>query len=773
MSRIALSRGWKLARVPTSNEWSSQQTGKSVDAPHDAMIGLPRSAKNPSGPSGAYYPGSEAAYEKTLSVPEEWRGKVVLLESDGIYMNATVRVNRNIAARQPYGYSPFVADLTPYLRAGEDNLLRVTADNSAQPNSRWYSGTGMIRDLWLHVLDPLHFAVWGTAVTTSLEEGAAVVACAVRVENAGDAVSAKVCATLLDADGKAAATAEACIDAPKDGEATANASLSLSKPNLWTPDTPYLYTLRLELMQDGRVIDTQDILCGVRSVDFSVKNGFRLNGQTMKLKGGCVHHDCGILGAAAYADAEERKIRLLKASGFNAVRCAHNPPSAAFLDACDRLGMLVIDEAFDCWREGKNPYDYNLYFENWWKRDMKAMIDRDRNHPSIILWSTGNEIVERGGISEGYRWARELADYTRELDPSRDVTNALCDIWNAQGDDPFAEKTPRFAEPLDVSGYNYLIGRYDKDAELYPDRIICATETYPKFALEYWDKVEQYDHIIGDFVWTSLDYIGEAGIGHTRFDGKKADGLGGFPWRIANCGDIDICGFKRPQSYFRDCVWGISDKPYIAVHDPAHYGEEESVSRWGWPQVFASWDWAGYEGKPLCVDVYSRAEQVELLLNGKPVGTACAGKANHYTASFEFAYEPGELTAIETSGGKETARAILRTPGAAASIALTPDAESACAGWGHLVYISAELLDGAGQRMTASDDVISFSVSGGGELIACGNSDPQDDGNYTDSRNKLYEGRALAIVRTKDGSESIAISAFVADVPAGALVVKR
>lgn len=776
MSRILYSRDWEVARMPSSNSWGAQTIGTAIDAPHDAMIGLARGADARSGSSGGFYPGCEIAYEKTLAAPEEWRGKSVILEADGIYMNAAVRCNQSIAAQRPYGYSPFTADLTPYLRFGEDNLLRVTASAGAQPNSRWYSGAGMYRDVWLHVLDPLHFAIWGTAVSSDLSGGGAAVSVKAKVENAGAGAQAQVRAALVDASGKTVITAETGIAMQEKVEAVAELTLMCADPMLWSPETPYLYTVRVELVRGGDVVDEQRIPFGIRSIDFSAKTGFRLNGKTTKLKGGCVHHDCGIVGAAAFADAEERKVRLLKQSGFNAVRCAHNPPSAAFLDACDRLGMLVIDEAFDCWREGKNPYDYHLYFTEWWRRDMEAMILRDRNHPSIILWSTGNEIIERSGVSEGYRYARELAEYARELDPTRGITNALCPLWKPEekGDfELFARQTGPFAEPLDVVGYNYLIDRYDWDAKALPERIICATETFPKDAFEYWEKVEQYDHIIGDFVWTSLDYIGEAGIGHTRYDGKAANGLMGYPWRLAYCGDIDICGFKRPQSYYRDCVWGISKAPYIAVHDPEFYGQEETVSRWGWPRVFASWDWKGYEGKPVCVDIYSEAEKVELLLDGVSVGTAAAGKANRYIAAFTLDYKPGELTAVAYDGGKEVSRAKLRTPGAPAILRLTPDFPEVGAGHGRLAYITAELLDGAGDRLTASDCMIGFSVSGGGELLATGNSDPADEGIYTDSRQRLYEGRALAVVRTKDGDEPIVVNAFVGGVPAASVTIGR
>lgn len=738
MNKQCFNRGW---------EFRFNGETASVDLPHDYSIIQKREPDCPSLADGGYFPGGIADYVKTLSAPEEWRGKAVILEFEGVYMNATVRVNRHIAAFRPYGYTGFHCDISRFIDYGKDNEISVNVNNGALPNSRWYSGSGIYRNVWLTVGQSPYIKPYGIYITTPVITGGyADVAVETVLECDCPAGSVTVRSVILNAAGQELASVES-------GEI--RQSLRLENPALWSVEDPVLYTLRSEVRKDGVPVDSEETKFGVRSVSVDAKRGFMLNGRPMKLKGGCVHHDCGILGSASFARAEERKVELLKQSGFNAVRCAHNPPSIAFLDACDRLGMLVMDEAFDMWREKKQPYDYHLYFADWWQRDMAAMVLRDRNHPSVVFWSTGNEIIERNGRSDGYALAKELADFVRGLDPTRPVTNGLCELWDdlyAEGlEDPFAELTKDFAAPLDVAGYNYLLYRYEKDHELFPDRVIAGTETHAKDAYDYWTAVEKNDHVIGDFVWTALDYLGEAGIGRVLRGDDKNHG-GAYPWHQAWCGDIDICGYKRPQSYYRDFVWGIGKEPFIAVYRPEFYGVKTELYHWAWADVTGRWDWPGFEGKPVEIEVYSGGDEVELLLNGVSLGKKPAGKPNRYLARFETVYQPGELTAVTYENGRRICETTLKTAGEPARISLQADRRK-LSSFNDLAFVTAEIVDANGDIVHRACDTLRFTVTGAGVLQAVGSNNPVSEESYAGDERKAHEGRAVAVVRAKEAGD--------------------
>ncbi|MBO3769188.1 MAG: DUF4982 domain-containing protein [Candidatus Brockarchaeota archaeon] len=754
-----------------------------VDLPHDFSIIQKRDPNAPGGPGNGFFPGGMATYEKTLFIPEEWKGKKIVLEFEGVYMNATVHFNNNLVARHPYGYTSFLCDLTPYLLYGKDNIIRVFVNNSAHPNTRWYSGSGIYRHVWLFVGEKICIPPWGVYVTTpKVSSNASIVSVKTTVENNSDiATTVTVRSTLLTASGSEVAKGEVELKVPANGSAEASQDLEILSPELWSLENPFLYILRSEIIQDGEVIDETTTNVGIRSISFDVKEGFKLNGVPIKLRGGCVHHDCGILGAAAYDRAEERKVELLKANGFNAVRCAHNPPSPAFLDACDRLGMLVIDEIFDCWREAKNPNDYSMYFEDWWQRDLASMILRDRNHPSIIMWSIGNEVPELTGLSEGYAYARKLADFIRSLDNTRAITCALTEssLYSLAKtpdrkipDELWIEHSSKFTEALDVVGYNYMLHRYESDGRNFPNRIICGTESFPQMAYDYWEAVERFPYVIGDFVWTAIDYLGEAGLGRVSYEEGEFSFLGSYPWHVAFCGDIDICGFKRPQSYYRDCVWGISKAPYIAVHRPESYNKKPRISRWGWPDVVSSWTWPGYEGKPILVDVYSVNSEVELLLNGKSIGRKPAGKPNRYIASFETVYEPGELMAVGYENGVEVSRSVLRTAGKPARIILKPDRSVLKAEFGDLSYVAVELVDAAGNLCHNATNNIYFTVYGVGSILAVGNSNPVSEEMYIGNQRRAYEGRAMVVIRADGEPGEIVLTATADGLPPASVVIQ-
>jgi beta-galactosidase len=776
--RKCIDNNWRFYPGGESPFFGVSNDGLAIDLPHDYSLIQKREPHTLGGASNGFFPGGLGCYKKTLFVPQEWENKKIGLEFEGVYMNATVHVNKQLAARHPYGYTGFFCDLTPYLKYGSDNHISVNVNNTLQ-NTRWYSGSGIYRHVWLEVCEPIHIAPWGVYVTTpEVAAEISTVSVQTAIENSSlTSAKVKVRSTFLTDDGVQATMAEQEIELFAGSTSEIRQSLKVSPAKLWSIDHPYLYTLKSEILKENQVIDCKLTKVGIRSISFDFEHGFRLNGATIKLKGGCVHHDCGLLGAAAYDRAEERKIELHKANGFNAIRCAHNPPSPAFLDACDRLGVLVIDEAFDSWRESKSPNDYSLFFEEWWERDLAAMIQRDRNHPCIIIWSTGNEILERDGHSGGYEYSRKLADFVRSLDNTRAITNALCPIPQVNDkatlgeDDPWGTLTEKFAAPLDVVGYNYLRHRYESDGIRYPGRIICGTETYPREAFEYWSETERLPHLIGDFVWTSMDYLGEAGLGRWWY-GERKGWLGDYPWHMAYCGDIDICGFKRPQSYYRDCVWGVSKAPYIAVYRPENYGKNPQMTAWSWPDVVASWDWPGYEGKPIRIEVYCANSEVELILNEKSLGRKPSGKPQQYKTAFETVYEAGELVAVGYEQGVETSRTILKTAGKPAAIRLTPDRRLLRVALNDLSFVTVEIVDAAGNMVHTAANEIYFSVSGVGSLAAVGNGDPLTEEMYVGNHRRVHEGRAMAVVRSTGESGAIMLTAIADGFPSASVIIE-
>jgi beta-galactosidase len=655
-----------------------------VNLPHDAMIAKPRAANDPSGTNGGFFPGSVATYRKTFFVPEAWRGQCVQLECEGVYMHAEVTVNSQLLRLQPYGYTSFVVDLTLSLVYGQENEVMVSANTTAQPNSRWYSGTGIYRHVWLRLGGNIHIQPWGVFVTTPVVNPlVSVVQVATDLASLSDCPEGVVLrSTILNAERTMVAQVETPLR-----DLSVQQTLPVEEAQLWSVDNPSLYTLQSEVLLDGMVMDTEQTVFGIRSISVDAHNGFLLNGIPLKLKGGCIHHDHGPLGAASYDRAEERKVEQLKSSGFNALRSAHNPPAPALLDACDRLGLLVINESFDCWRMGKNPHDYHMYFEEWWQRDTEAMVKRDRNHPSVIMWSIGNEILEGLGVPEGASWSRRQAEVVRNLDGTRLVTSGVLVEAMATGDfrtlftpdpvpedpeqDLWAKLTTRFAEPLDVVGYNYMPHRYAADALRFPGRVIAGTETWPHRAYDSWQETERLSHVIGDFVWTAWDYLGEAGIGKVTIDGRPS--FGAYPYHLATCGDFDICGFKRPQSFYRDLLWGVRTAPFIGVLDPECFGKPLGFTPWGWEPVSENWTFPGAEGKPIQVDIYARDEEVELFINGVAVGRKPAGAASRNKATFDVIYQPGTIEAVGYCDGKEVSRTLLETVGAPIALRLTPD----------------------------------------------------------------------------------------------------
>jgi beta-galactosidase len=714
-----------------------------VDLPHDWSIELPRRADAPSGPRGGFAQDGLGWYRKHFTVPAEWQGRRVYVEFEGVYRDAEFWLNGRALGVHPYGYTSFLLDLTPYLEPGE-NVLAVRVDNAAHEHTRWYSGSGIYRHVRLLTAGPVHVAHWGLSVTTPEVSGAqASVAAVTTVENHSDADRAlTVRWTVFDPDGHRVADAAAELTVPAGGKADAKQTLTVPHPRCWSPDAPNLYRLETEICDGAECLDREETAFGIRTIAYTSERGFLLNGQPLNMRGGCVHHDCGPLGAAAIDRAEERKIELLKASGYNAVRTAHNPPSVAFLDACDRLGMLVMDEAFDVWRAEKIPYDYHRHFDRWWRADLDSMILRDRNHPSIVVWSIGNELVERA-LPEGAEIARMLAGRVRELDPTRPVTAGICTVW---GGGAWRDTDDLFTA-LDLRGYNYRDEVYREDHERFPDSVIIAAETSPTRQYDYWKAVEELPYVVGDFVWTALDYLGEAGVGRTYLEGENANFLPDWPWTVANCGDLDLCGEKRPQSYYRDVLWHRRDTPYIGVHAPVPEGRKVLVSNWGWHDVQPSWSWPGCEGQALQVDVYFDCDEVELLLNGASLGVTPVTTEARYIATFTVPYRPGELKAIARKDGKPLAESTIHTAGLASQLRLTPDRDAVRADRNDLSYVTIEVCDAEGRLVPTTEAVFHATITGPGRIAAVANANPQNVELYAGRTHKTWRGRGLVIVQ--------------------------
>jgi beta-galactosidase len=486
----------------------NDESWRNLDLPHDWSIEGKVNPKNPTGGAGGYFPAGVGWYRKTFKAPNEWKGKDISIYFEGVYMNSEVFINGKSLGIYPYGYSSFSYNLSPYLDFGKENVISVRIDNSKQVNSRWYSGSGIYRHVWMIVTNPVHVAHWGVGITTSdFTSKKATVHVKTLVKNETSSTQSVIVKTILwNKNSKNAGNSQIKIELPANSEKEISQIINVLNPLLWTPETPYLYQAQIQVLKDKKVLDNSKTGFGIRSIKFTAENGFQLNGKTIKTNGGCVHHDNGCLGSAAFDRAEERKVELLKAAGFNAVRTSHNPPSEAFLNACDRLGLLVMEEAFDCWKIGKNNNDYSKYFNQWWQRDLEAMVLRDRNHPSVFMWSIGNEIPERGDHS-AIETAQMLANAIKKTDTDRPITSAIVD----NGKD--WSKFDTLMAVLDVAGYNYHLWSALSDHQRVPSRIIVQTESYPKDAFINWKLVQDNNFVIGDFVWTAMDYLGESGIG--------------------------------------------------------------------------------------------------------------------------------------------------------------------------------------------------------------------------------------------------------------------
>lgn len=733
-----------------------------VDLPHDWSIEDLPGTTSPfnieaiSQVNGGFTTGGTAWYRKSFTIPQDLKDKHFILMFEGVYMNAEIWLNGELLGKHPYGYTSFWFDISGKLKLEKVNVLSVKVKNEGE-NSRWYSGSGIYRHVWLQIVPPVHIATWGTYITTpQVTEKEALINIKTSVINqSGEVSKIKLVTKIKDANGleQTHIETEKTIEPGKTIEIVQE--MKLNNPSLWSTDSPILYKAISEILVSESLTDQFETEFGIRSISFDAVNGFLLNGKPMKLKGGCVHHDNGILGSKAYNRAEERRVEILKASGFNAIRSAHNPPSPAFLDACDRIGMLVIDESFDMWKEEKNPNDYHLYFSDWWKKDIESMILRDRNHPSVIMWSIGNEIPNRHK-PEVVEVAKMLGDFIRLTDSTRPITSAVNDLK--------PDKDPYFAT-LDIAGYNYASGGdhnqrnlYEIDHNRLPRRVMIGLESYPLEAFGSWMDVVDHPYVIGDFVWTAFDYIGEASIGWRGYFQKRDF----FPWNLAFCGDIDVCGWKRAQSYYRDALWK-ENKISIWITPPqpsfAINPERQSWSKWHWADAVDDWNWYGSEGKIMDVNIYSSCGQVELFLNGKSLGKKTTDRTTKYLANWQLPYEPGTLRAVGFTGKKQVTVAELRTANEANKIRLSADRNKIEANGQDLSYITVELTDNNSVRNPKADNLVSFEVVGPGTIVGIGNANPISVESFQLSQRKAWHGKCLVVVKSDTEAGKIVLKA--------------
>lgn len=731
-------KAWKFA-LEASDE--AKETAfddgawRELDLPHDWSIEFPTDENAPAGNSGGYYPTGTGWYRKTFDSHVGDGRKLLYFE--GAYMNVSVYVNGQLAGEHPYGYTSFLVDMTPFIKEGS-NVVAVRVDNSEQANCRWYSGSGIYRHVWFIDEPAVHIEHQSSFVTTPhVSAASATVRVGTIVVNGSDVQYDGPVEICLTKDGAEVGRASVSVSLAKGQSLSVSHEFNLNSPELWGPDSPELYNASIRIASHS-----DDVVFGIRSIRWNAAEGLVLNGQRILLNGGCVHHDNGMLGAASYDDAEYRKAELLKKAGFNAVRTSHNPPAPAFLDACDRLGILVIDESFDGWREEKSPFDYSRIFDAWYLQDVHSMVMRDRNHPSIFCWSTGNEVIERKSIGV-VKTAKQLISAIHDCDTTRPITSALAS-WDRDWDiyDPLADVH-------DIVGYNYMIHQSAKDHERVPQRVMMQTESYPRDAYSNWEYCQENGYIVGDFVWTAIDYLGESGIGKYYYKGDPRNNFhlqGQYPYHGAYCGDIDITGWRKPISYYRDMLWNWDGNDlYLCVREPDGYRGEVRTTGWSAYPTWESWDFPGWEGKTAIVEVYTKAPEVKLYLNDKLIGTKNVDKDSKFIASFEVPYEPGVLRA-EAGGATRT----LSTPGKPYSIRLTASKTVLKADSEQLSFVEVEIVDRKGNVCPDAEIELSFAVSGAGKLLSTGNANMEDRVPYTSSAHSTWKGRAMAVVLAGD-----------------------
>ena len=784
MEKLIFNQGWYFARLQNAENGGTMQP---VTLPHDAMLAEPRTPESAGGTNTGWFAGADYLYEKTFIAPTGWAGQQVLVAFEGVYHRAEVWLNGEQLSFFPNGYLPFRVDLTRHLRYGQPNTLRVIARNADQPNSRWYSGAGIYRSVWLLLLPQAHLDPDGVKIRTR--------------DYTVPSIEVELCS---------ASSGEACVEI-LDGETvlsrqtislSGQASLPLDLPGaqLWSPEHPKRYLCRVRFGEDVR-----EEWFGIREVRCDAKQGFRLNGQHIILRGACVHHDNGLLGAVSHPFAEERKVRLLMQAGYNAIRAAHNPCSPALLDACDRLGMLVVDEYADMWYIHKTRYDYATYLPERWRQDLEILVNRDFNHPSVVMYSIGNEVSETAQ-KRGIELTGKMVDYLHMVD-DRPVTcgvNIFFNFLSSMGlgvySDKNAEKEARQAEKrkgttgkkkavgseffnnlaglagsgfmkfgatlhgsdvktrdayarMDVAGYNYGIKRYRKDFRRYPDRVILGSETFCSDAYQFWELAKQHPALIGDFVWSGMDYIGECGIGAWEYKDYAPEFDHGVGWLTAGAGRLDITGRPNGEAAYTQVAFELSPIR-IGVVPADHAGDPHSPSAWRMTNTWESWSWNGCEGKKTEVEVYARGARIALFLNGEKLGEKVP--KGDCRVVFPVTYRPGVLMAVAyDADGTELCRTSLQSAQGDTQLTLCP--EQPVVTPEELCYVRLQYTDSEGTLKPLTRGKIHVSVKGG-TLLGLGNGCPYNETGYLTAGTDTYYGEALAIVRP-DGPGTVQVTA--------------
>lgn len=781
--------------------WNIPEQARDITLPHDAMIEKPANPNSLNGGNTGFRDGDIYTYVKMLYAPEAYREKTILLKFEGVYMNALVYVNGQLVTKNPFGYTTFYAVLNDFLNYGTENEIRVQVRAGAMTNSRWYSGAGIYRDVYLLESGLTYIVPEGVQIKTeNADEEYAVLTVATELKNRKAVPAELVLETVIeDAEGNAAASDQTTLVLFGQEERKLHCRMAVENPKLWSEDTPELYTCVSRLYTktaDGNILlDENRESFGIRILQVDAKRGLRVNGKMVNLRGACIHHDSGLLGSATYEDAQFRQVKLLKEAGFNAIRMSHHPMAPAMLRACDALGMYVMDETFDMWNRCKSNYDYGLYFQEWWEKDVTAMVRKDWNHPSVVLYSVGNEIPEIG-TDHGAKICQEISAKIKSMDDTRftlasingvfaagdqvdrivaDVVSDLAQAGEIDGNvndfmtlmdghmdeivvhDAISKSLEKACAGIDIAGYNYMTARYEPDGENYPNRVIVGSETYPPEIARNWELVERLPHVIGDFTWTGWDYIGEAGVGIPAYQWGEGGFGAAYPAQLAYPCDLDLTGFRRPASYFREAVFGLRKEPYIVVQNPRRYGQFLIKTPWVLSDATADWTWEGCEGKPAVVEVYAPGTEVELLLNGESLGKKASGKEAGFRTLFETIYEPGTLTAVVYEEGEEISRSELSTVKGEQKLVMSAEKEVYASEENELIYLPVEIRDEADTLVYGNDQKLILTVEGGAEAVGFGSGNPKPKYNFNEGVTETFEGRALVILKRNGNGGTIKV----------------
>jgi len=777
MERTKFNDGWKVWKDldPFELVFRVPDDALEVDLPYDAMFHEEQKQGAVNGGYTGNIDAGEYKYHKRFFVPEPYRGGHVMLQFEGIYRNAGVFINQSKVGGTAYGYTDFTVDASDYLKYGEENEVLVAVKCGTR-SSRWYSGAGIYRDVWLAHCGSIYVKPYGLRCTTlDIDKDGALVCILANIQN--DSLLAgtyEVSVTIQDADGNTVTDNTYPVRINSRTVLEFRKNIYIADAKLWDEFHPELYSITLAIAEGGETLDTASISSGIRKLSLDARHGLRVNGEPVKLRGACIHHDQGILGAATYDDYEYRRVKRLKEAGFNAIRSAHNPASQALLKACDRLGVYVMDELVDVWNKSKVSYDYAIDFERSWESDIVHMVEADYNHPSVVMYSTGNEIFEIC-TEKGFETSRMLSDKFHGLDSTRYTTNGINgafaagdglakivdDITNGEADTgkgdvnvfmmametnmPGIVAHPiiggileKLETTMDIIGYNYMTSRYLMDAAKYADRVMVGTETYPKQIAENWDAITKCPAVIGDFTWTGWDYLGEV--------------TPNYPDLMNTGGDISIIGNRRPVSYYREIVFGLTKKPCIAVQNPKNYGIPRNFGPWCFTDCTFCYSYEGQEGKPILIQVYGGGDSTELFVNGKSLGVQPCGKKTGYVTHFDTVYEPGTLEAVAYENGQEIGRTVLKTVGKPAIVRLSAEK------YDTLAFINIDVADENGLLAADAQTKLSIQVEGPAELAAFAGVDAKHQKGYGLAETTAGEGHALAVLKLTGGSGEIKVT---------------